>query len=290
LYFKTKTEAAVFRPATTLELEDAFTNFGAARHARLVAKESYVANTPVKNAATYKLRLYISQFIQHLNDAIIRGDIEKSKRVLYNLDENDGAVPPMGKEQDIVDWAGNIIQGEADRILGGGTALVQPSAADISTLLTDAQAKLAVQSNFYTIYNAAQENLQTLVADADKFIRKAWAEIESAFADDLDAGSRRTKAEQWGVVYITVGAKKANIIVEVLDSETNEPLADATAEFAAAGFEIVTGADGKAKGFDDYVGADNLTVTHLDYTTQVIPVELVEGEDFKIQVKLVKVE
>ena len=279
----------VFRGVTVVKLNDAFTDFGFKRQARMDAKVAYNGNTPVKNAAIAKLRMFNSHFIQALNNAIDRGEITPNSRGHYNIDENDGAVPNMVKEQDVMTWASNIINGEAARVALGGTPLSQPSAAEISALRGDAQMKLNTQSTRYEAYNRAQEELKTLMGAADVLVREMWAEIESAFAGDPDAGSRRTKAEQWGVVYVTIGPKKNKVQVTVLDSVTNEPIQDANVEFALAGFEMTTGANGVVVGFEDYVGEDTLTVSHLDYVTQVIPVTLLEDEGFSITVLLVRV-
>lgn len=279
----------VFRAATVLKLDNAFTEFGQARQARIAAKFAYTTNTPVKNAAVNKLRTYCSLFIQHLNDGIPQGFITPQNRIQYNIDENDGAVPNMVKEQDVIMWANNIINGEAARVALGGTPLSQPSAAEISALRGDAQLKLNTQSTLYEAYNSAQEELKTLMGFADVLVREMWAEIESAFAGDPDAGSRRTKAEQWGVVYVTIGPKKNKVQVTVLDSVTNEPIQDAIVEFALAGLELTTASNGVAVGFEDYVGEDTLTVSHLDYVTQLIPVTLLEDEGLSITVLLVAV-
>jgi len=279
----------VFRPATALKVDEAFIVFGAARQARLAAKFAYTTNTPVKNAAVNKLRSYCSLFIQHLNDGIVQEITTPQDRVLYNIDENDGAVPNMVKEQSVMTWALNIKNGEAARVALGGTPLTQPSAAEIEVLRLDALAKLNTQSQRYEAYNAAQEELKALVADADVLVREMWAEIESAFAGDPDAGSRRSKAEQWGVVYVTIGPKKNKVQVTVLDSVTNEPIENANIDFALAGLELTTASNGVAEGFEDYVGEDTLTVSHLDYVMQVIPVTLLEDEGFSITVLLVAV-
>ena len=138
-------------------------------------------------------------------------------------------------------------------------------------------------------YNTAQEELKTMMGFADVLVREMWAEIESAFAGDPDAGSRRSKAEQWGVVYVTIGPKKNKVQVTVLDSVTNEPIQDANIDFTLAGLEITTESNGVAVGYEDYVGEDTMTVTHLDYVTQVIPVTLLEDEGFSITVLLVAV-
>lgn len=280
----------LLREATSNTLDSVFDSMGTMRHNRLLAKEAYTANTPLKNEAIAKLKMFISHFIQHLNDAIARGEIDRSKRVLYNLDENDATVPVMSRAQDVVDWGDNVVQGEADRVAAGGTALSQPSAAQIATLLADAKDKLVVQSKYYTEYNSAQEELQTLLAEVAKFVRQMWAEIESAFAADPDAGSRRAQAEPWGVVYVSVGDKKITVTVRVEDSVTHEPVEGAICEFDKAGFELITNALGQATTTEDYVGPDTLSVEHVDYITQTKAVVFSSDQNLDILIHLVKVE
>lgn len=276
-----------FRPATALKVDAAYIAFGEKRQARIAAKYAYTTNTPIKTAAVNKLRSYCSLFIQHLNDGIVQGITTKQDRVLYNLDENDAAVPNMVSEANVMTWANNIINGEAARVALGGTALLQPSAAEIEALRNDAQLKLNTQSTRYEAYNAAQEELKALMADMDVLIREMWAEVESVFAGDPDAGSRRSKAEQWGVVYVTVGPKKNKVQVTVRDNVTNLPIQDANVDFALAGLEMTTDATGVAVAYDDFVGNDTLTVEHINYVTQTIPVTLPEDEGFDIVVSLV---
>jgi len=42
-------------------------------------------------------------------------------------------------------------------------------------------------------------------------------------------------------------------------------------------------------GYEDFVGEDTLTVSHLDYLTQVIPVVLLEDKGFSITLLLVRI-
>lgn len=277
------------RAATGTELDTFNPIYVAAHHTRQIAKQAYHAHTPVKNAAIDKLRMFNSHFIQHLNQAIERGELTIADRIFYTLDETDDKVPSMGTEQDVIDWAQNIITGEADRITAGGTALTQPSAAQIQTLLTDANGKLTTQANNYTAYNNAQEAFDLLHPTADTLIRSIWNEVESSVDKDPDAGSRREKAALWGVVYVTVGEKKVNIEIEVLDTDTNAPIENATIEFENASIELTTNANGKATASDDYNGEDTLTVQHLNYVTQTMAVTLVNNQNFKLTVKLTRV-
>lgn len=279
----------VLRTETSARLDVIFGNISAARTARLHTKQAYVANTPSKNALIKKLRMFVSHFIQNLNHAIERQEITAAARVFYNLDENDTAVPGLTKETDVTTWARSIVDGEASRVAAGGTALVQPSAAQIELLLTETQTSLALQSNLYEAYNAAQEHLANHYEEIDNFIKKLWAEIESAFAEDPDAGSRREKCEQWGITYRSQG-NPVTVNIEVLDSVTNEPLEGAIATFAQASFEVSTAANGNAQIQTTYIGTDTLTVQHLDYTTKTQAVTFTEGNNLNLTIKLVRVE
>lgn len=279
---------SVLRAQTSTDLDDFFIHLQTARAQRLAAKQVYVANTQSKNVLVKKLRMFTSHFIQNLNHAIEREEITADARVFYNLDENDATVPAMLKEQEVITWAQNVVTGEANRIAAGGTALTQPSAAQIGTMLTATSAALAQQSLLYEAYNAIQEQLASHYTELDNFIKKLWAEIESAFADDPDAGSRRVKAEQWGIVYRTQGNPVA-VNIEVLDATTNEPLQDAEIAFQQAGFEVSTAENGNAQIHTTYVGTDTVTIEHLDYTTQTQAITLKEGENINLVIKLVKI-
>lgn len=278
----------ILRTQTSTDLDTIFALLSSRRAARLLAKQEYVANTPLKDALVKKLRMFTSHFIQNLNHAIEREEIAASARVFYNLDENDASVPSLKKESDVTFWAQNIITGEASRIAAGGTALAQPSAAQIQTLLTDTQDALAQQSTLYEAYNTVQEQLTNHYTVVDNFIKKLWAEIESAFADDPDAGSRRTKCEQWGIIYRTQG-EPVTINIEVLDADTNLPIADAEVTLVQAGFDVNTAQNGNAQINTTYTGADTLTVQHLDYITYTNSINIKENEDQNLTIKLSKI-
>jgi len=198
----------VLRPATAQDLDTLFELFKAARNERLTAKTKSLSATKEVRKAVERLSMFNSHFLQHLDDAIMREVATVADKISYNIDANATALPVQRKQQQVVTVANDIVKGEAARVLRGGIALLQPSAAEISDLLQDLQMKLVAKGKFQSEYNDRQEALQKLIKDTDKLVRKMWAEVESTCAGDPEAGSRRRKAEQWSVVYAEIKRKR----------------------------------------------------------------------------------
>ena len=277
------------RAGTKTELNTRLALYDSSFTAVMVAKQAYNENTAIKNTAISTLRTKTSKFYIHLNDMIDSEGWSPSVRDFYGIDANDKTVPPLTTEALVMYWAGRVVSGEALRVAAGGTALAQPSATEVGTLQAAALTTLDDQTTLYDAYNAAQETLVAQHADVDPMMRAVWDEIESKFSRDNDPASRRAKAEQWGVVYKTVGVQKIEITLTVLNAADNTPLPGAIGTFENANLDMTTGEDGTAKDDTTYLGADTLTVDLPGFVPQIIPVNFEEGVPLNIVVKLVAI-
>lgn len=198
----------VLRAATALSLDNIVELFIEARQLRMLAKQKYSAATKDVQKGVAKLRMFNRHFLQHLFNAIERQEVGKYDKAFYNIDEGRVALPLLRKMSKVVGTAMDIVKGETARVAAGGEPMLQPSAAQINALLDDLQPKLDLQSNAKSEFNNRQEDLQKLAKEAKKVVRTVWAEVQSSFVNDPDAGSRREKAEQWGVMYVHVKRKR----------------------------------------------------------------------------------
>lgn len=270
----------LLRTATITEMGNALTNFGAARLARQTAKIALNANTPLKNTAIRALRVKVSKFIQHLNDMIDDGSsgFQPSDRGYYYIEESDAAVPDLSAEGDVLAWGLKVKDGETARIAAGGTALTQPALADVTAAYNAAKAAYNTQLTLAQTYNAKQEDVTALNLSTDGTIKKIWAEVESASADDPDAGSRRAKAEAWGVVYVTVQEKEVTVKAQAFDIDTQQPIGGVEITSPAADLELYTDDDGQVTAKSNYIGPDVMTAEHPEYDTLVKNVTYAAGD------------
>ena len=145
-------------------------------------------------------RRVISQFIQVLNFAIERGTLPASVRAYYELPVNQAEVPEMNTAADLLQWAGKLATGEAQRISAGGAPLAWPAIAEVSAAALALQTNENLQSTAKDAYDAGQEIVAAQRPAVDAWIRDAWDTIEFNLRADEPTSLRR-KAREWGVTY-----------------------------------------------------------------------------------------
>lgn len=155
-----------------------------------------------KEAPLNVVRMVNQHFIMVLNFGIVRGKFHPSVRADYGLDATQETLPPMGREAEAIDWAHKLINGETHRIAGGGAPMLDPSLAELQAAFNAYTLKHDEQLRKKADYDAAQEEVEAMRPDVDKFIKKLWNQIEFYFSEDTPSSLRR-KARGWGVVYAT---------------------------------------------------------------------------------------
>lgn len=149
----------------------------------------------VKNA-----RLYISHFIQVLNLSITRNEIKKDHKAFYKLDPDNFAVPDLSTEGSLMKWGQNLINGEAERMANGGTAMFNPTIA-----------KVKVHYDIFKEYKTSQRIYQQntsryldIVAnmrkEGDLIIQEVWNEVEAKYQDSPPY-ARLKQCQNYGIIY-----------------------------------------------------------------------------------------
>ncbi len=148
-----------------------------------------------------KAKMYISHFVQVINMAILRGDLQPYIRKHFGLDENGTRIPTLNSEEQIIFWGENLIKGEAQRILNGATPISNPTIALVKvryeTFLEAYHHQKTLQKNTAR----ALEKLSALRSKADSIILQIWNEVEESYKD-LPDDLRREKAMEYGLVYV----------------------------------------------------------------------------------------
>ena len=171
----------------------------------------------LKDETKAELQLYSAHFIMVFNLMVRRGKADPQDRAYYGLDVSSDALPPMDTEADLRQVAENIVTGEANRVAAGGTAMSNPTAAEVGTLLTTWLPLLADASEKGDLLDAAREEISSHTQELDLLILRIWDEVESYYNNET-MESKRANAREWGVVYVSTG-KTTEIALTVLDAE-----------------------------------------------------------------------
>lgn len=157
----------------------------------------------LSEAAMNRVRQLTSHFIQTLNNGIDRAVLKREDRAFYSLGLDQGDVPAMTNAADVLQWATNVVQGEARRATAQGAAYVPvtfPSAAQVQTELTAFEALRAAQGTAATTALSEAQDVENIRPRIALAIHESWDAIEYKYRR-LEAPARRAIAREWGVIY-----------------------------------------------------------------------------------------
>ncbi len=203
----------VIQAATVVRLDAAETQLKGLIQTSNNALQAQTSATGITKPLFDSCQMWYSQLIQHLNDAIARGEFEPSVRAFYGIDVNDATVPDVKSYDDLKTRGQDLINGEAARIAAGGTAMTFPTVDDFDTLqFTPFNAALAAQSTAKDAYDNSLETIDNNNDNYNDVILRMWNEIELAFYNETPSSLRRN-AREWGVVYTPNKGEKVKLTV-----------------------------------------------------------------------------
>ena len=242
--------------------------------------------TAAKDAAMAKSKMFISHFIQCFNNGVKRGVFPASHKAFYQLDVNSDSVPQMDTEAEVNLWGNHLIDGDAERITAGGAAMSMPAITEVTTEVNLFQTLNADQSTAKDAYDNAQEAVCDMRPKVDSLILRFWDEVETAFNDE-PIESKRRKAREWGVVYVST--QKATITGLVTDSVSGDPLQNVNVALVESEEVVQTDEEGRYNLKTSYTGEGTLEFAFDGFTTQTFPVTIEEGGELTQDVSLVAV-
>jgi len=160
----------------------------------------------IKNNKEYqkklkKAKLYISHFIQVVNMAIIRGEIQPAVRVYFGIEEDNSKLPNLNTETDVIEWGKNLIDGGQKRKLKGYSPITNPTIAVVRVHYDNFLEAYKFQKMLQKNHARALSNLADLRDEADKIILNVWNEVEENY-NELPEDLKREKAQEYGLVYV----------------------------------------------------------------------------------------
>lgn len=148
-----------------------------------------------------KARLYISHFIQVIDMAITRGELNPEVRAYYGLNDKEKKLPSLSTEEDIIEWGRKLIDGERERKLKGMAPITNPTIAVVQVHFEKFIEAYNNQKSLKKRSNMAHDGLEELRQNVDATIQQTWNEIEDTYKD-LPENIRREKSSDYGVVYV----------------------------------------------------------------------------------------
>lgn len=182
-------------------------------------------NSAEYKALARKARLYVSHFLQVLNMAILRGDLQPAMRVYFGIAENDTKLPSLSSDQDLIEWGAQVIEGENKRKNEAHTPIMNPTIALVQVHFDKFQDAFNRQRVFQKNTERTLKNLNELRNTADEIILDIWNEVEASFAA-LPDSERREQAKKYGVHYVYRKNETQDGVFEerLLDSGTTAQL------------------------------------------------------------------
>ena len=148
-----------------------------------------------------KAKLYISHFIQVVNLAIIRGEMNPETRQYFGFEEDERKVPSLSSEEDVIEWGNKLIDGEKRRRYKGMNPVTNPTIAVLKVHFDMFMEYHNYQKSLKDRSQRAQEQLNEKRSQVDSVIQQIWNEVEKTYAD-LPEEMRREKAQEYGLVYV----------------------------------------------------------------------------------------
>lgn len=276
-----------FSAATLARVSAFFPTFVAELQERGVALSQQSEATTSANPARASLRMYVSHFIRVFNMGVARGKYPAAHRAYYQLAVSSESVPSLTTDIDLIQWGENIVNGDAQRVAAGGAAMENPTAAEVGTELAALDALVGTLTTAKDNYDAEQEDVAALRAEADDIISDIWDEVLFTFRKD-EASSQRRKAREYGVVYRyntgeTPSPSEYSVQGTVTDVDGN-PLADVEITEAVTGKTAITDASGEY--LFPILEPSNYTLTfsRTDFPPQSVPVTVVADEIVTVDV------
>ena len=160
----------------------------------------------IKNNKEYqkklkKAKLYISHFIQVVNMAIIRGELQSSVRTFYGMELDDSKLPPLNTEADVIEWGKKLIEGENKRKMSGHSPITNPTVAVVRVHYDNFMESYKFQKTLQKNHTRALNALADLRNEADEIILNVWNEVEETY-NELPEDLKREKAQDYGLVYV----------------------------------------------------------------------------------------
>lgn len=159
-------------------------------------------------------RLYVSHFVQVMNLAILRGEIPREAKELYDLNPDNFNLPDLASDASLFEWGRKIIDGEQARISQGGAPIYTPTIAKVRVFYDTFRESYERQKNFQRLTNKSLDEISALRPEADEMLLDFWNGIEEKYMDVEPMEARLDACRQFGVVYYYRSSEKRRMAMQ----------------------------------------------------------------------------
>lgn len=173
---------------------------------KTITESRFTYANQIKKSKEYQItlkraRMYISHFIQVMNMAIQRGELNATARIFYGIAENDKCIPSLTTEESLLSWGERLITGESERIRKGGSPITNPTIALVKVRFDQFKDAFHSQKTLKKSNQRYVQGLSDMRKTADDIVTLVWDEVEKTF-QDLSEDIKRKNAEEYGIVYV----------------------------------------------------------------------------------------
>ncbi len=174
------------------------------KHNYQLQRQSY--KTQVESDREYqelkkKAKTYINHFLRVMNMAVQRKDLRQDTPDFFGLINGHACLPILTSEKDIIHWGEKVLEGETVRIRTGRTPITNPTMAVVKVHYENFIEAYHYKNTLNKKARGYADKISEMRAQADELIANIWNEVESTYSD-LPDDERRSKAEDYGLVYI----------------------------------------------------------------------------------------
>ncbi len=152
-----------------------------------------------------RLTVFVSHFHQVLDLGVARGDFAVGARTFHGRDITATTLPDLTTYIAVAEAAQKIVAGEAARAAAEGAgfkAMALPSALEVGSVLAVYQGAASASQAAQTKTDDEREDVSQLYPEAQALAVDLCDTVEFFYRKDPSDGSRRTKCQRWGVVYL----------------------------------------------------------------------------------------
>ena len=171
-------------------VEDLIAQFEPAYLALNATLGQRVKETEGKVNALADLQTCVRDFWEVGKRMVTRRKLSTALLAYYGLAQ-DGSVPKSANDTSWLDFAAQIIKGDADAVAAGYPAMSNPSAADVAAQLTLTRAEFNQVGGTDRAYDTAQETVAALRVKVDEMIQEIMAQLRFNLRKKDEPSQRR---------------------------------------------------------------------------------------------------
>jgi hypothetical protein len=149
-----------------------------------------IKETSEKTSALTELQTWVRDFWEVGKRRVYRLKLPTAVLAYYGLAQ-DGNVPKSAGEASWLDFAAQIVQGDADAVAAGYPAMINPSADEVADWLATAQAEAGQVGGTDRRYDQAQEDIAALRPEADTLIQDIVEQLRFSLRKKDEPSQRR---------------------------------------------------------------------------------------------------